>query len=169
MSKASKRLYNKLRVNLWDKYSLTALRGGRGGLGRAGIPHDEVTFRRRGPDRELTSIPQAERYSSGDWLHNIYNLPGTCARLLPHSIASLPPSTASPRAVYSHLPSLSPYRRLASLLPSKSSHSLTASLPPSLSPSLSPSSRLASLPTNQGRHHPQHDLGLGRHGGRVLL
>ncbi|GAB5035190.1 Hypothetical protein NocV09_02400660 [Nannochloropsis oceanica] len=77
MGKARKRLYIKFRVNVLKKFSLTALRGGRGRLGRAGIPHDEVTFRRRGPDRELTSIPQAERYSSGDWLHNIYNLPGS--------------------------------------------------------------------------------------------
>ena len=33
--------------------------------------------RRRGPDRELTSIPQPERYSSADWIHNIINLPGS--------------------------------------------------------------------------------------------
>ena len=133
MGKASKRLYNKLRVSVWDKYSLTALRGGRGGLGRAGIPHDEVTFRRRGPDRELTSIPQAERYSSGDWLHNIYNLPGTCARFLPPSIASLPPSTASPRAVYSHLPSLSPVGSQVFSHQKSATHSPPPSLPPSLS------------------------------------
>ena len=101
MGKASKRLSNKLRVNVLDKYSLTALRGGLGGLGRAGIPHDEVTFRRRGPDRELTSIPQAERYSSGDWLHNIYNLPGTSA--LPPSLPPSPLPSLQPFFVSPHL------------------------------------------------------------------
>lgn len=106
MSKASKRLYIKFRVNVLDKCSLTALRGGRGRLGRAGIPHDEVTFRRRGPDRELTSIPQAERYSSGDWLHNIYNLPGTCVLTLSFHLLSASFLSSRSRAVHSHLPSL---------------------------------------------------------------
>lgn len=97
MGKARKRLYIKFRVNVLKKFSLTALRGGRGRLGRAGIPHDEVTFRRRGPDRELTSIPQAERYSSGDWLHNIYNLPGIVLfTLFFHLISAfLPPALRS--------------------------------------------------------------------------
>ena len=38
-------------------------------------------IRRRGPDSaELTSIPQPERYSSQDWMHNIMNLPGSQVR-----------------------------------------------------------------------------------------
>ncbi len=85
VGEASKKLYNKLRkVHVWSRVSLTGLRAERGGrVGRSAvIPHDEVTFRRRGPDRELARIPQAERYSSGDWVHNIMNLPGSQVRVV---------------------------------------------------------------------------------------
>lgn len=48
-------------------------------------PNPPITWshiRRRGPDSaELTSIPQPERYSSQDWVHNIKNLPGSQVRL----------------------------------------------------------------------------------------
>lgn len=76
VEKVSKKVYIHFLRRIWSRSTLTRLRGVRG-MGRAGIPHDVVTFRRRGPDRELTTIPQAERYSSGDWLHNIMNLPGS--------------------------------------------------------------------------------------------
>ena len=36
-------------------------------------PHDEVAYRDRAG--ELLSIPQAERYTSNDWLHNILTIP----------------------------------------------------------------------------------------------
>jgi hypothetical protein len=41
--------------------------------------HDDITYRRRGEEGEVSSIPQAERYSSGDWIHNILNFPGSQA------------------------------------------------------------------------------------------
>jgi hypothetical protein len=52
--------------------------------GRSKTPHDDITYRRvRGEKGEvLSSIPQAERYSSQDWLHNIVNIPGSQVRMI---------------------------------------------------------------------------------------
>jgi hypothetical protein len=35
--------------------------------------HDNISYHNR--EGELLSIPQAERYSSSDWLHNIRTMP----------------------------------------------------------------------------------------------
>ena len=39
------------------------------------IDHDEIAFRKR--SGEILHIPQAERYSSKDWLHNILTMPNS--------------------------------------------------------------------------------------------
>ena len=40
-----------------------------------GIAHDEVTYRLRSGGTFSTFIPQAERYSSKDWIHNLMTIP----------------------------------------------------------------------------------------------
>lgn len=64
--------------------------------GRSKTPHDDITYRRvRGEKGEvLSSIPQAERYSSQDWLHNIVNIPGSQVWMVPPKLVSSIPGGA---------------------------------------------------------------------------